>query len=98
MAGIGGLMASCFQYQVSGRVQGVGYRMWTQTEALGLGITGYVRNMENGDVEVVACGTSGALALLQSRLFMGPRYAKVENVESEARSGEAFESFVIRYR
>ena len=89
-------MASCFRYRIAGRVQGVGYRIWSQSVALDLGVTGYVKNLQNGDVEVVACGSSEALALLQSRLFIGPRYAKVKNVETEARSVEAFELFEIR--
>ena len=45
------------RYMVSGRVQGVGFRWFVEREAAVLGITGWVRNRENGSVEVMATGT-----------------------------------------
>jgi acylphosphatase len=45
---------------VSGRVQGVGFRWWTRSQALSLGLAGWARNTEDGRVEVVAEGARGA--------------------------------------
>ncbi len=50
------------RYVISGRVQGVGFRWFVEREAAQLGITGWVRNCENGDVEVMATGTREQLS------------------------------------
>ncbi|WP_053035756.1 acylphosphatase, partial [Vibrio cholerae] len=47
----------CSKFIVSGHVQGVGFRYHTSHQGLKLGLTGYAKNLNNGDVEVVACGT-----------------------------------------
>ena len=54
------------RYVVSGRVQGVGFRWFVEREAAQLGIAGWVRNCENGDVEVMATGTREQLRRLAS--------------------------------
>lgn len=77
---------------VSGMVQGVGYRYFTVTVALKLGLTGWVRNLMNGDVELEAQGARGDVAMLISRLKLGPKWSGVERVavdEIPLRSGEA---------
>ena len=48
------------RYVVTGRVQGVGFRWFVEREAAQLGVTGWVRNREDGSVEVMATGTRGA--------------------------------------
>jgi len=68
------------RYLVSGRVQGVGFRWFVEREAATLGITGWVRNRENGSVEVMASGTREQLAALHARLREGPRAARVDDV------------------
>ena len=45
------------RYVISGRVQGVGFRWFVEREAAQIGVAGWVRNRENGDVEVMATGT-----------------------------------------
>jgi len=65
-----------------GRVQGVGFRYFVQERAHDLRLTGFVRNMRNGDVEVVAEGEQGALEALLVGLQQGPRSAHVENVHT----------------
>jgi len=66
-------------------VQGVWFRDSTRREALRLGITGYAINLDDGDVEVLACGTPEAIAELCAWLGNGPPMAAVSNVlESEA--------------
>jgi acylphosphatase len=47
--------------QISGRVQGVGFRDWTQRTAASLGLSGWVRNLANGDVEALFSGPAEAI-------------------------------------
>ena len=68
------------RYIVSGRVQGVGFRWFVEREAATLGITGWVRNREDGRVEVMATGTPQQLGTLHDRLREGPRAARVDEV------------------
>jgi len=70
------------RYLVSGRVQGVGFRWWVRSKAMELGLGGWVRNLPDGRVEVVAGGEAGALTVLEDGLQHGPRYALVEKVEN----------------
>jgi acylphosphatase len=66
---------------VGGRVQGIGYRMWTQAEAEALGVGGWVRNRRNGDVEALFAGPAAAVEALCQRLWRGPAAARVDRVE-----------------
>ena len=68
------------RYVVSGRVQGVGFRWFVEREAATLGITGWVRNRDDGRVEVMATGTREQLSALDARLRQGPRAARVDDV------------------
>jgi len=73
------------RYLISGRVQGVGFRWFVEREAAQLGITGWVRNCDNGDVEVMASGMPEQLRSLRQKLQQGPRAARVDHV-SEAKA------------
>jgi acylphosphatase len=75
-------------FRVEGRVQGVGFRWWTSREACVLGVRGYVRNLEDGTVEVGAEGRPGVLARLEDRLGEGPPGAGVKGV-SRVEQGQA---------
>jgi acylphosphatase len=83
-------------FLIRGRVQGVGFRWFVQREASELELRGWVRNTEDGDVEVVASGNAEDLNELRSNLRRGPRGARVDNViehyldESEAANLTAF--------
>jgi acylphosphatase len=68
------------RYLVSGRVQGVGFRWFVEREAATLGVAGWVRNRDDGRVEVMATGTSEQLSALHARLREGPRAARVDEV------------------
>ncbi|HTV87111.1 MAG TPA: acylphosphatase [Dyella sp.] len=68
------------RFHVSGRVQGVFFRASTRREALRLGLRGYARNLADGGVEVIACGTPEALGELEQWLWQGPPAARVEKV------------------
>ena len=68
---------------MKGRVQGVGFREFVRHESSSRGITGWVRNADDGhSVELVAEGDDEALAALLELLHTGPRFAHVEAVES----------------
>lgn len=69
--------------RVSGRVQGVSFRIWTRREAERLGVTGWVRNERDGSVAAMIVGTDAALANMVERLWIGPAAASVVNVETE---------------
>ena len=74
-------MSSCKRFLVSGRVQGVFYRASTQDQAVALGLSGYARNLQDGRVEVVACGREEDVAALAQWLQDGPPMARVTGVE-----------------
>ena len=67
-------------FTIKGRVQGVWFRDSARREAERLGISGYARNLPNGDVEVLASGTNVALAELALWLHEGPPLSKVSEV------------------
>lgn len=73
-------MPSARRFTVSGRVQGVFFRASTREVAEKLGVTGYAINLDNGDVEVLACGEDAALGEMRAWLRHGPRRAVVDNV------------------
>ncbi|EKG0019323.1 acylphosphatase [Vibrio cholerae] len=70
----------CSKFIVSGHVQGVGFRYHTSHQGLKLGLTGYAKNLNNGDVEVVACGAPERLEELYLWLQEGPKTASVRQV------------------
>jgi len=72
------------RYRVSGFVQGVGFRFFVERVARQLGVSGYVKNLRDGRVEVYAIGVPENLRELKRRLVEGPRAARVAEVEEEA--------------
>jgi len=77
------------QLRIRGRVQGVGYRHFIMVEAGRLGVCGSVRNLADGDVEVIAEGTEAQLGRLIERAREGPRGARVTEVVAEWSQGAA---------
>lgn len=68
---------------VTGRVQGVGYRQGCRQTARSMNLVGWVRNLDNGSVEVFAQGDSDSLDWLVEWLWSGPGPARVTGVESD---------------
>lgn len=71
----------CEHYYISGQVQGVFYRASTYEAAQSLKLTGWVKNLFDGRVEVLACGNKEQLAKLKAWLEKGPPLARVDKVE-----------------
>ena len=69
------------RWLVRGRVQGVGFRYFAERTAVLLGLSGYVRNLDDGRVEVYAVGTPDQLREMAGMMHRGPQWADVRGVE-----------------
>ena len=67
--------------QISGKVQGVYFRVSSQQVAIEHSLSGYARNLTNGDVEVLMCGEESNIEKMIKWLAQGPPEAKVRNVD-----------------
>ena len=77
-------------FLIRGRVQGVGFRWFVHREAAELGLRGWVRNTEAGEVEIVAAGDAEAIEDLRAELRKGSRGSRVDAViEHELEEAEA---------
>jgi acylphosphatase len=83
-------------YRVRGRVQGVGFRNFAEIVARELGISGWVRNDDDGTVQVYAIGSSEQLSELAGRLWQGPRWAEVRGVDETEAAVEKHSGFSVR--
>lgn len=82
---------------VHGRVQGVGFRWWTRSRALELGLTGYAKNQPDGRVLVVAQGSRDACEALLELLGGGTTPGRVDTVVADwAAAGEPIQGFSER--
>jgi acylphosphatase len=83
-------------YRVYGRVQGVGFRYFVEHSATALGLAGWVRNSDDGSVEVYALGTTQQLSDLAGLLWQGPRWAEVRGVDESEAAVEHIRGFSVR--
>lgn len=82
-------------YTISGRVQGVGYRAFAVSAAQRFNISGWARNLDDGDVEVLAYGTLPELDEFEGWLRKGPRFGEVRGVKvSEAAAPDTREFYI----
>ncbi len=82
---------------VRGRVQGVGFRFFTQREAQRFGVRGWVRNRADGSVEAHLEGDGSAVDALVASVRQGPRHAAVSDLELREHEPEpALDGFEIR--
>ena len=86
---------SARRWLVNGRVQGVGFRDFTQKAASALGLTGYARNLDDGRVEVYAVGPVDKLEQMAGRLRHGPRWSDVWGVDEEEAAVQEYSRFRI---
>jgi acylphosphatase len=85
-------------FLIRGRVQGVGFRWYVHREAAELGLRGWVKNTDAGDVEIVAAGEAEVIAELREELHKGSRGSRVDAVIEHAldeAEGEALGAFEI---
>jgi acylphosphatase len=86
------------RYVISGLVQGVCFRAYTQREGRRLGLTGWVMNLPDGRVAALAQGDEEKLAAFERFLQEGPPGARVEKVEAkEAKPDESLSDFEMRF-
>ncbi|MGA8183158.1 MAG: acylphosphatase [Terriglobia bacterium] len=84
------------KYVVMGRVQGVGFRFFTENVASRLRLTGYVKNCADGTVEAYAVGNAAALDEFKTHLTEGPRSARVDQIqEFEEQVNRSYRRFVV---
>lgn len=84
-------------FRVHGRVQGVGFRYWTQIQGRRLGLRGSVRNRADGTVEVNCAGPPTAVDEMAQQLLRGPSGAHVSELEEVAPSAQLPEDFRITF-
>jgi acylphosphatase len=89
---------SAFHATISGLVQGVGFRYSACREARRLAVSGWVRNLPDGDVEILAEGEDEALSRFLEWLKEGPEGSRVRSVKSESVASTGYYSgFTIEY-
>ena len=82
--------------RVTGRVQGVFFRAWSQGQARELGISGWIRNCPDGSVEAHLNGDEDAVARMVDRMRHGPSDARVDSVTVEEAEPETTGRFELR--
>lgn len=81
--------------RITGRVQGVGFRYWTQAQASSLGLSGWVRNEPDGSVAALMSGDDGQVAVMVERLRRGPPGAVVTSLATEPAEADGATGFRI---
>ncbi len=82
-------------YIVKGYVQGVGFRSFVRARAKALGIKGYVENLDDGSVRVVAEGEEESLKVLEGHLRDGNAFSNVESVDVEETPVKGYKDFEV---
>lgn len=88
-------MSAAMHFWVTGKVQGVYFRASTKAKAQQLGLTGWVRNLADGQVEGVACGDQAALDSLKAWLAEGPESAVVTQLDVQPEAPQDWSSFEV---
>jgi acylphosphatase len=82
--------------RIEGRVQGVGFRAFVERKAIGLGLSGWVRNRHDGSVEAVLQGTPATVDTMIGFCRSGPPASRVDRVEIVGEGVGAFDGFRVR--
>jgi acylphosphatase len=88
-------MRPSYRFVVTGRVQGVGFRVWARNKALSLGLRGWIRNRADGAVEGLAGGAEAELQAFRGFLGKGPPAGRVDRLEWSASTDPVDEGFVV---
>ena len=87
-----------YEYIITGRVQGVGFRYYVYKKANELGLKGWVRNTVDGSVQVVAQGDESVLNILVEYLYVGPPLARIDKISKvETQLSAVFHNFSVKY-
>ncbi len=78
------MSACCLLARIYGQVQGVGFRYHAQNQAQALGLRGWVRNLPDGSVETLICGSPEQVKAMQQWLAHGPAHAMVTDIDYTA--------------
>ena len=98
-SGVNAMAESVLSLRVTGRVQGVNYRGWTQDAAERLGVRGWVRNEPDGSVSALVAGPEASVAALLAAMRRGPPSARVADLAAAPAEGAAVPAgFEIRRR
>lgn len=85
-----------FQITIRGRVQGVGFRYFARQRAEAHGISGFVRNLPDGSVEMHAEGPTGAMEAFEADMRRGPSFGRVDDATVVAIKARGLGAFEIR--
>lgn len=85
----------CYEFIIKGIVQGVGFRWFVKQRALNLNIKGFVKNLSNGDVLVIACGEEKDILELLRICKHGYKFARVDKVLHRKLSAQEIRNFNI---
>jgi acylphosphatase len=88
---------SALRFVIHGRVQGVGYRSFAERAASLTGVSGWVRNRDDGTVEAVGYGTKEQLDAFAGHLRTGPRWSEVRAVDVAECAPPGNRGFAVRY-
>ncbi|NMP31600.1 acylphosphatase [Thalassotalea sp. M1531] len=88
-------MAICYLANVAGKVQGVYFRASCQQKAIDLHLSGYAKNLADGDVQVLMCGEEGNVKKMLDWLEEGPSQAEVASVQHNQVDYQTFNHFSI---
>jgi acylphosphatase len=86
----------CLRLRITGRVQGVGYRVWAIEQAARLGLRGWVRNRADGSVEALVIGDEDAVARMIEAAREGPFAARVTDVAVSEAADDGSAGFTPR--
>ena len=86
-----------FHLKISGRVQGVGFRVWTKKTAESLFLTGWVKNCEDNSVECEVSGKRENIYFFLNACKKGPIFANVKNIQKREECFKKFTNFSIYY-
>jgi acylphosphatase len=89
-------MTRTVHVRIEGRVQGVSFRDWMQSQARSLGLTGWVRNRRDNSVEAKISGDPALVDAMLTRCRQGPPAARVGNLAILCEPDETFADFEIR--
>jgi len=89
-------MTKSYSVRVKGKVQGVGFRFYTQKTAKELGVRGFVKNMHDGSVYIEAEADPDSMEIFINWVNNGPEWARVDSVSLQKKPQESFVDFMIK--